>query len=391
MPANLPPEARAKWLKVMEARSPEEKIRALEEFISAVPKHKGTENLLLWARRRLSQLREEVEEKKRKKAGGRGPRFFIEKEGAAQLVMLGVPNSGKSSLLARLTNAKPVIAEYPFSTREPVPGMLRYKDIQFQLVDTPGIPFDTGERVGWLGRTLGLARNADGIIIVLDMTRDPLAQLRGVVRELEAHGILIRKPKAQVRIEKTNRGGINIIVMGRLVDASLDDVKKLLNDYRIHHAIVRIWGEATLDDIEHAVIGTHSYKPALILANKIDVPRARRNYELLKKHGIDDYVRTLPVSANTGEGLDSVGESIFKLLDIIRVYTKQPNSDVAPNPLILRRGATVMDVAEHVHSRLAENFRYAKIWGRSAKYPGERVGPDHVVEDGDVVEIYARG
>ena len=391
MPANLPPEARAKWLKVMDAKTPEEKIRALEEFISSVPKHKGTENLLLWARRRLSQLREEVEEKKRKRGGGKGPRFFIEKEGAAQIVLLGVPNSGKSSILSKLTKAKPVIAEYPYSTREPVPGMLEYQDVKFQLVDTPGLPFDTGERVGWMGRTLGLARNADGIILVLDMTRDPLAQLRGAIKELEAHGILVRKPKAEVKIVRTSRGGINVVVLGRLVDASVDDVKKLLREYRIHHAIVKVVGEASIDDIEHSLIGNLTYKPTLILANKIDVPRARRLYELLKRNGIDKYVKTLPVSAVTGEGLEKVGETLFNLLGIVRVYTKQPNAEVAENPLILRRGATVLDVAEHVHSRLAENFRYAKIWGKSAKYPGERVGADHVVEDGDIVEIYARG
>ena len=123
MPANLPAEARAKWVKVMEARSIEEKIRALEEFLSAVPKHKGTENLRLWARKRLAELREQLEERKRKKTG-RGPRFFIEKEGAAQAIVVGPPNTGKSSIVALLTGAKTRVADYPFSTLEPVPGML---------------------------------------------------------------------------------------------------------------------------------------------------------------------------------------------------------------------------------------------------------------------------
>ncbi len=389
MPTNLPPEARAKWIKVMEAKTPEDKIRALEEFISSVPKHKGTENLLLWARRRLSQLREEVEEKKKRK-GGKGPKFYIEKEGAAQLVLLGVPNSGKSSLLAKLTNAKPLVTDYPYATRAPQPGMLLYEDIQFQIIDTPSIPFDTGEKVGWMNRTIGLARNADGILIVLDMGTNPLKQLKGIITELERSGILLKKPEARVDIEKTSSGGINIVINGKLIETNVNEIKSLLKDYRIHHAIVKIWGNATLDDVEAALMENRAYKPSIILANKMDLPGSQEKLEILRKI-VKDHIEIIPVSAKTGEGLEKIGETIFRQLDIVRIYTKQPNGDVATVPLILKKGSTVMDVAKSVHSRLAKHFRYAKIWGKSAKYPGERVGPDHVVEDKDVVEIFSRG
>lgn len=203
MPANLPAEAKAKLAKYSEARTIEEKIRALEEFISSVPKHKGTENLMLWARRRLAELREELELRKRKKVGGGGPQFFVEKGGVAQVVLLGPPNVGKSSILARLTNAKPEISPYPFTTKTPVPGMLVYEDVQIQLVDTPPLNLvDTDSSLN--NRVLGLARNADAIILVFSVD---LVDLEDVVRRtldlLEDRGIVVTRLKGVVRVRKS--------------------------------------------------------------------------------------------------------------------------------------------------------------------------------------------
>lgn len=389
MPTNLPPEARAKWVKVMEAKSIEEKIRALEEFISAVPKHKGTENLLLWARRRLRQLREEAEERKRKK-GGRGPRFFIEKEGAAQVVLLGPPNSGKTTLLSKLTRARAVIREYPYSTTEPTPGMLDYMDIQFQLIDTPSLPFGLDDKVSWFNRVIGIARNSDCVALVIDSSWDPVKQLKDAVKELEDNGIVLRKPKCRVTIEKTSSGGINVIVNGRIIDGSIEDVKKMLREYRIHHAIVRVIGETSLDDIEAAILSSTVYKPSIVIANKIDLVRDEGELKKLEHECKLLGIPLLKVSARTGRGLDLIGKTLFETLDLIRIYTKQPNGDVAEKPLVLKRGATVLDVARSVHSRLAEHFRYARVWGKSVKYPGQRVGAEHQLEDGDIVEIYSK-
>jgi small GTP-binding protein len=388
MPTNLPAEARAKWAKVMEAKTPEEKILALQEFISAVPKHKGTENLLLWARRRLSQLREEVEEKKKKGRGG-GPKFYIEKEGAAQLVLIGPPNSGKTTILSKITNAKTEVREYPYSTLTPQPGMLEYEDIQFQLIDTPSIPHDN-TRISWLSRVLGLARNADGVLIVLDAKRNPVEQFMGIKQKLESHGIVLEKPKAHILLEKTSKGGINIVVNGKLVDTNLQEIRKMLRDYGIIHAILRIWGEASLDDIENTLTRRSSYKPSIILLNKIDLIDEETLKSILKK--LSSYgVKLLPISALHEIGLEKIGPSIFRELDIIRVYTKQPNGPVSNTPIVLKKGATVMDVAKIVHSRIARGFRYAKLWGKNAKFPGMRVGGDYIVKDGDVIEIYSKG
>ncbi|NPA05590.1 MAG: TGS domain-containing protein [Crenarchaeota archaeon] len=393
MPANLTAEARAKLAKYTNARTIEEKIEALKEFLSVCPKHKGAENLLLWATRRLAELREELERARRKKQGGRGPRIFIEKEGAAQVAVIGPPNTGKSLLVSRLTGARTRVTPYPFSTLLPVPGMLRYKDIYFQLVDSPPI---SPEAPHLATRVAGIARNADAILLVVSLADgDPVEQYEMVKNILMQHGVLIERPRGTVRIERYGGEGVDVVFLngGRIVDGTVKDVERILSQYRVYRARVIIEGEVSLEDVELAVIRPTVYRPTIVLANKVDVPGAKGRYRRLYEHISslkEKSVWLMPVSARTGFNLEKLGEVLFKRLDIIRVYTKQPNSEPSRNPLVLRRGATVLDVAKKIHSDLVEYFLYAKIWGPSAKYPGERVGLDHVLEDGDIVEIHAK-
>ncbi|MGB9725133.1 MAG: TGS domain-containing protein [Fervidicoccaceae archaeon] len=389
MPTNLPPEAKAKWLKFTEARTLEEKIAALEEFISSVPKHKGTENLMYWATRRLSQLKEELEEQKKKKGGGSGPKFYIEKSGAAQVVLIGPPLSGKTMIFSKLIGIPYESIGIPYSTRLPKPGMLKFEDIYFQLIDTPSIPFGSNERISWYNRTIGLARNSDMVLIVLDSISSPEGLAKIIIKEFEENGIFLRKPRGKVELLRESRGGINVVVNGKIIDGSIEDVKKMLKEYRIEHAIVKIWGEVSIDDIESQLLGNRIYRPAIFLVNKIDLADVKKLRDKMAE--IEKISPVLYVSAKTSEGLNDIGRKIFESLEIIRVYTKQPNGDVAERPLILKKGATVKDVAEAVHSKMLRGFRYAKIYGKSVNYPGEKVGLDHKLEDGDVVEIYSKG
>ncbi len=391
MPTNLPAEAKAKWVKYLEARTTEEKIEALEEFLSCVPKHKGTENLRAWVRRKIAELREELEEKKARKGGGGGPTFFIEKEGAAQVVILGFTKSGKSSVLRLLTNAKPEVSPIPFTTTFPVPGMMPYQDIQIQLIEAPA--FVTGMSKGsvwWGSRVLGLARNADGLIIVLDATNNPLEQLKNIVEELAEVGIHIRKPLGEVLIIKSRDvRGIRVITYGRLVNCTSDDVRKLLESYRIYNAEVRVFGEVTLDDVEKAIFERITYKPTLVLLNKIDLIDKDYIPKILTSI-LNNYpdIQVTPVSAAERIGFNQIPEKVFKMLKIIRVYTKEPNSDSpSPKPMILKEGATVEEAVKKIREEFLKYFKFARIWGPSAKYPGERVGLDHVLMDGDIIEI----
>ncbi len=385
MPANLPPEAQAKLAEYSEAKTVEAKIKALEEFLKVAPKHKGAENLLYWAKRRLAELKEEMETERRKRKGGHNP-FVVEKEGAAQVVLFGIPNSGKSSIIAATTRAKVEVSPKPYTTLVPVTGMLPYEDIQFQLVEAPGV----APGVGWIHRSIGLVRNADAVALVLDLSLNPIKQYKYLKELLEESGIRLKKPKGRVEITKERSGGIKVVLLGKLVDGDIEEVKKLLRAYRIHSATVQIYGEVTMDDIEKAILSVQQFKPSVILLNKADLPGAKEKIEEFLKWYKDE-APVLVISTKTKEGLDKLGPTLFKLLDIIRVYTKKPNGDVADKPLILKKGATVRDVAKSIHSKMLEGFKYAKIWGPSAKYPGERVGLSHEVADVDIIEIHYRG
>lgn len=390
MVTNLPEEAKAKWADVVVARTPEDKLRAMREFVSLCPKHKGTERLLAHVKRQMAILRREAVDEVRRQRGG-GPRFFVEKEGAAQVVMLGPTKAGRSSLLASLTNAEPLIAGYEFATTEPEVGMLNYEDIQLQLVEAPAIMLGAAEGAGWGAQILTLARNSDGLMIVVDLSTDASRQMEIVVNELEKAHILFVKPRGRVEIDHQSFiSGVRIAGSGRLVDCTVDDIRRLLTSYKTNAALVKISGEVTLDDVENTLFEDTSYKPAVAVANKLDAPGAEWQLQRLKSF-VGDGLEVFPVSCATGYGIRELGERVFRMLDILRVYTKEPwEASPSPHPMIMRKGNTVIDVAKLIHSRLYRGFQYARIWGSSAKYPGERVGANRSLSDGDVLEIHAK-
>jgi len=265
--------------------------------------------------------------------------------------------------------------------------MLKYNDVYFQLIDTP--PLVSG---GYFRKVVGLMRNADGIIIVLDATRDFLGELRELVETLKQEGVLLVKPGGRVVIDvyRTGKSGIRVTLMGKITDGTIDDVRKLLESYRIFNAHVKIYGEVSIDDVEQSLFEATVYKPTIIFINKADLAKPNPStIEEVKK--LLPGVRVLVGSALTGEGLGDIAPQLYDVLEIIRIYTKAPNAPPAERPLVLRRNATVRDVARSIHSELLENFLYARVWGSSVKYPGEKVGLDHVLADGDIVEIHAKG
>jgi len=391
MPTNLPVVAKKKWYEASLARTPQEKLLKLQEFSSLIPKHKGTEKLRAQIRRQISLLNKEIEEKRRRRAGRGGPRFFFEKEGAAQIIILGPTKVGRSSLLTSVTNAKTEISDYPFTTREPVPGMLRFEDLQFQLVEAPALVEGAAESGSGGLQTLGLARNADGIIIMVDLSENAPRQLRLVLEELEKARILVQKPRAKVEIERKHVGaGLRIIVLGKLLDGNLRDVENLLKGYRILDAAVRITGEATIEDVEDAIFESTIYRPAIVIANKADSPQAGTMLQQLNELRVGQ-LPIIPVSCQTGNGLERLGAEIFKALDIIRTYTKEPGDrQPSSNPFILRRGSTVAGLAKQIHSDFIRRFAYARVWAKRLKFSPRNVGSSFVLGDKDVVELHTK-
>jgi ribosome-interacting GTPase 1 len=389
LPANLTAEAKAKWNKAQQAKTPKEKIQALQEFLSAIPKHKGNERLRAQVKRKIALLKVEIQTKRRR-GPGRGAERTIQKAGAAQIAIVGLTNVGRSSLLAAVTSARPTAAPYPYTTKESVPGMLRFEDLQFQLVELPAlVPGEEG-RFEFQEGSADFVRNCDGLILMVDLSDHPVEQLDQIVKELARSQVTTRGLESNVNISKTHAGGVQIIAAGRLVGCTRKDVESLLKSYAVPNAIIRITGDVSLDDVESMILETSLlYKPAIVVANKADLPNAKENSrDFLDLMGAR--MTVLVTSCLTGLGLPELGKRLFETLDIARVYTKEPNAPTAsPEPFVIKNGTTIGELSRQIHSTLFRQFRYARVWGKSVSYPGERVGIDHELSDGDTVEIHA--
>jgi hypothetical protein len=389
LPANLTAEAKAKWNKAQQARTAKEKILALQEFLSAIPKHKGNERLRGQIKRKIALLKAETQTKQRR-GSRRVTEQSLQKAGAAQIAILGLTKVGRSSLLTAVTAARPIVASYPYATKESVPGMLLFEDVQFQLVELPAlVPGDEGRFVFQEG-SAGLVRSCDGLIVMVDLGADPVEQLRVILAELGRLQVSTEKLESNVSILKTRSGGIQLFAAGRLMGCTRDEVSSLLKSYAISNAIIRTTGDVALDDIEDVLLETNLiYKPTIVLANKADLADASTNSRGL----LDNAGRKLPVlaiSCHTGFGLSELGKQLFEALDIARVYTREPNAArPSPEPFVIKRGTTVGELSRQIHSVLFRQFKYARVWGKSASYDGERVGIGHILSDGDVVQIHA--
>jgi len=324
MPANLTPDYRAAERKWKEASTPQDKLAALEEMLATIPKHKGTEKMQADIKRRIARTRSEMQQR-RKGAARQKPFYHVEKEGAGQVVLVGAPNAGKSSILRALSRAEPEVADYPFTTRVPLPGMVPFENVQIQLVDLPPLTADLSE--GWL---YGIIRSADAALIVVDLAdEDLLNQTQTVLDLLEKAKIPLRLPAAP----------------------------------------------------------SNSGTPAIFVGLKVDAPGARERLALFEEF-FGSRLPVLPASTVTGESLEALRRRLFDLLAVIRVYSKPPGrrADLTA-PFVLKLGATVLDAAETIHKDFVERLKYARLWGRD-EYSGQMVSRDHVLEDGDVIEIH---
>jgi ribosome-interacting GTPase 1 len=328
MPANLPPQYFEKERELKNAKTPQERMAILEELLAIVPKHKGTEKLQALLKTKLAKLRNQSQ---KKPAVARHSYLYqIEKAGAGQLVLVGGPNSGKSSLVRALTNASPEIGDYPFTTHSPSPAMMPYENIQIQLVDLPPITPDFMEF--WQAE---LIKGSDGVLVVLDLSSpDPAEEYLVLLDKLEEKKIEIIPSARHVPPEKQ------------------PFVKK-----------------------------------AIIVANKLDLPSARENLDAIRDF-IDPGFSLISLSASSKDNLEELKKCIFELLDVIRVYSKIPGKRVDLNePFILKKGSLLMDMARAVHKDFAQKLKFARIWSKN-KYEGQKVNRNYVLEDEDIIELH---
>ncbi len=324
MPANLTPDylKAEKWFR--SAASSDEKILALEQMMRVIPKHKGTEHIRADLKKKLSKLREAPA----KKHGSHVDIFHVPPGGSGQIVLLGLPNTGKSSILAALTNAKITVADFPFSTHAPVPGIAKFEDVPIQLVDMPPITIDylaPGQ--------VGTYRNCDLIAIVIDLSADIEEQLLVCMDFLESRNLLI--------------------------------------------------------DTETPAVDEHGNslgRKAFCICTKSDIAESDALEKL--KQMCDRPLECIEISTETGAGMDELPKKLFELLNIIRVYAKPPGKPAdMTDPFTLPVGSTVMDLATLIHRQLAEKLRFAKIWGTGV-YDGQNTQRTHVLCDKDIIELH---
>jgi len=331
MAANLTPQ----YLKAQEsyrrAATKEEELKWLEVMFKELPKHKASEKMQCDLKTKISQTKKEMENAP-KAAAPKTPGVSIPRQGAGTCVLIGGPNAGKSRLLAALTRATPEVAPYPYTTRTPLPGMMPWEDCLVQLIDTPPITDDLFEPY-----MQGLIRGADTVLLLVDLGAD-----EGIE---QCQSVLTRLNETKTRLARTSY----------------------------------------LDEEDVGL----SFTQTLLVPNKIDLPEAADRLAMLHEFVALDFAEFV-ISAEQGEGLEALRTAVFQSLDVVRVYSKSPKAKEADRerPFTVKRGQTVLDVAGQVHRDMAETFKFARVWGHGV-HDATPVKGDHIVHDGDVVEIHA--
>ncbi len=330
MPANLPPQYFETEKKLKNTNDPLEKIKIMEELLSIIPKHKGTEKLQALYKKKISKLKSMSQ--KKAVIARHEPSYHIEKSGAGQVILIGPPNSGKSMLIKSLTNAEPEVADYPFTTHKPYPAMMKYENVQVQLIDTPPITRDYLEP--WHTE---LIKNADTVLLIIDITsKDPVEDILTIQEILKEKKIILIPENKEKNTPKEQ---------------------------------------------------AQFLKKCIIILNKDEENISADILELIKEF-IDPEFPLFPCSSTQNKNLDLLSKRIFESLNVMRVYSKIPGKKPSfDEPFIFKYGSSLMDMAKAVHKDFAKNLKYARIWGKN-KYEGQKVNKEYKLQDGDIIELH---
>jgi len=362
----------------------EEQIQELEAELTKTPYNKATSKHIGRIKAKIARLRDEAVSRAMKSSGG-AEGFSVKKSGDATAVLVGFPSTGKSTLLNKLTGTDSAVAAYEFTTLTVVPGALEHKGAKIQLLDIPGLIAGAAMGKGRGKEVIGVVRGADIIIILVDVFNERHFDV--LIKELHDAGIRINVPKPDITIKKSSHGGVRLHAVGTL-NLDIDEVRSILSESKMMNADVLVRGGATQDDLIDAIQGNRVYVPAFIAVNKVDLVDKERYLEI--EHDIAGRFGTPPlmISASGGYHLEEVKDAIYDCLGFIRVYLKPHGGDAdLEEPLIVRTGSTVQEVCVKLHRDFVYRFRYARVWGKSVKHPGQRVGLPHKLIDGDLLTI----
>jgi ribosome-interacting GTPase 1 len=365
-----------------------EKIKEIQDQIHRTQINKATEFHLGLLKAKIARLKREMQENvhvRTMHSGGENVGFDVRKAGDATVVLIGLPSVGKSTLLNSLTNAKSRVASYQFTTLTAVPGMLHYRGAKIQVLDLPGILEGASGGKGFGKRVLSVARSADLVLVVLDVFQPH--HLSVLKKELAEAGIRLDDQPPNILVEKTSTGGISVNAQVP-IKASERLIKEILRLYGLHNGRVIIREPNLTDDqLIDVLNGNRIYVPSVVVLNKIDLVNPSFIQDIKSKIG-DNNNKFIAVSADAGINIDVLKEAIYQRLGFIRVYLRPKGGETDyKEPMIIKKGATVQDVCNKIHRNMAKNFRYGLVWGKSAKFAGQKVGLDHKLADEDVITI----
>lgn len=353
----------------------DDKITDLEEKLEKTPVNKATEKERARLKSRIAELKEEKQ--KKQKGTGDTSGYAVEKHGDATLALVGFPSVGKSTLLNSLTNAESDTGAYEFTTLDVEPGMMEYRGAKIQILDVPGLIGGAAEGRGGGKQVLSVVRNADLVLVLLDP--DEMRD-EEILAEVENAGIRPNKQPPKMKVEKKDRGGLEI---SSTVDQPLDEetMEQLAYEKGFSNANIVLREEMDLDRFIDGLMDNRKYVPAIVAVNKSDMIDESRREDLEKQFD-------LLISAETEENLEELREMIFERMGLIRIYMKEKGEDPQKDePLILRKGDDVETALEKLPGELKRRFKAARVTGDSSKFPEQEVGKDHELADEDILEL----
>jgi len=358
-----------------------DKIKELEDELKTTKYNKATQGHIGLVKAKLAMLKDK--QVSRGKTGKSEHGYSVRKSGDATVLLLGFPSTGKSTLLNKLTGTNSEVAAYAFTTLTVIPGMMEYKQADIQILDVPGIVAGAASGRGRGKEVLAVIRNADLVLMIVDVNQPE--QYHALLREIWESDIRINKTKPEVYIKKTAKGGIQI---GKTVRLDVDDstLIRILQEFKINNADVLIRSPVDVDSFIDVIEGNKKYLPAIISLNKVDLVSVAEAEKVKKELNAD-----ILISAEQNLNLESLKELIYHKLNFIRIYMKEPKKEAdMKEPMIITTGATIKDVCDKTHREFVQKFKFARVWGRSAKFPGQRHMLPHVLQDRDILELHMR-
>ena len=357
-----------------------EKIKELEELISKSKYNKKTQHAIGLYKAQVAKLKEK--KVTRGSGGKKGEGYSVRKTGDGTVVLLGFPSVGKSTLLNKLTKAESPVGAYAFTTLTVIPGTLEHKHAKIQILDVPGIVHGAAAGTGRGKEVLAVIRNADLIIMLIDAFHPE--HYKALMKEVYETGVRVNQQKPDVKIEKTSKGGVNMGSTVKLTKIDKKTVQNILKEFKMTNANVIIRENIDIDQFIDIVEDNKEYIPSLVVLNKIDMV-GEKELEKIKKETKPD----ICVSADKGINIEELKEFIFKKLILIRVYLKEYNQKAdLEEPMIMWEESTLKDLCSKLHRDFVEKFRFARVWGKSAKFPGQHITKlSHVIKDEDIIEL----